>query len=458
MRRLPAPVHLAPLKKGSFVSVAAWIGASLVLFAGVWQQFVVATGFLWFVIPAVAAAAVWWDLKGKSRAGIQSLGGMITPLLFVLSVLGAASGLYGAWRSGFVVDWFSAGPLLPFSDAGEYVNGAKSLITFGELGEISARRPLGTTLIAVALWITNQNYQLSLILLALLTGVTTFFAVRQTFLAGGLLAALLYLGLCLLVLSEWVPLFGTETTGYLFASLSYAVLLSAFRRRSFNESLIGLALLILAQAARPGAILAIPTVGGYLIYFFSTTWRGALRKGMIVAALVTALLLMDRLVSIKIGPPHLEYQGNVSYSLYGLAAGDKSWTYVLAEHPEINQIVSDGERSRYVYGLFWRRLIAHPEVFASVIVKRFWLTIQDLASVYFGLVKHIPLALVSTVGLIGFVLLFRPAIRCASTWAFLPAAAIGTFLSAPFLFDAGSRIYMSIVSFHLALTDRKSVV
>src|SRR2546423_14275274 len=109
MRRLPAPVHLAPLKKGNFVSVAVWIGASLIVFAGVWQRFVLATGFLWFVIPAVAAAAVWWDLKGKSRAGIQRLGGMITPFLFLLSGPGAGSGFYGAWRGGFGGGWVFAG-------------------------------------------------------------------------------------------------------------------------------------------------------------------------------------------------------------------------------------------------------------------------------------------------------------------------------------------------------------
>jgi hypothetical protein len=422
----------------------------MIVACGVWQRVSLSTEFFCTLFALLCTSALCWDLKGESCKAIGSIRLVIPPLLFVVSVFSIVWLLYRAWHTGMVT-FFSIGPLLPYSDAGGYVNGAKSLITFGELGEWSARRPLGTSMIAAALWTTNQNYQWSLILLALATGVATFFAVRQTWLVGGLFAALVYLGLCALVLVKWTPVFMSERAGYIFAALSYALLLSAFRRRSFRESLAGIGLLVLAQAARPGAIFTIATIGAYSVYFFSTSWRQALRKGLTVPAVIAAALTLNLLFSLKIAPAEAKYEGSIAYTLYGLAAGGKSWDYVLTNHPEIYRLPSDGERSRYVYSLFRQRVIAQPGAFVLAIVQKFWFAISHSAFIYFGLVNGISPLIVAVSGLIGLILLVRLTIRRATEWAFLPPAAVGILSSGPFLFDPGVRVYMSTIPFHLAL-------
>lgn len=440
----------ARASKISLVKVLAWVATALILVSELWFRFPIRTGTIVVAFALICASAAWWDLHGQFSSVGKVLSAVVTPILFLIVLFGCFWLLFSGWRHGSST-WYSAGPLVPYSDASEYVSGAKSLIVYGELGEISARRPLATNLIAVAFWITNQSHQKSLVLVAIITAVATFFAARQTWLAGGLFPAVLYAGLCLLVLTPWIDIFMTERAGYIFSSLSYALLLSAFGRRSFGSAVCGIGFLVLAQAARPGAILAVVFVAGFAVYFFAAGRMNAMRKGVIVVATIISLLVVDSLVSRAIGPKVASYQGNISFSLYGIAVGGKPWYSVLIDHPEVAQLPSDGDQSRYVYGLFWKQLTSHPDVFTRALLYDCWKVVRRPDHIFFGLVNGIPPFIPTLCALAGYVLLARGLIRPTSALSFLPVAAAGVLLSAPFLFDGGVRIYMSIVPFHLGL-------
>lgn len=429
----------------------AWAAALLIIGDVIWQRPALSAASLSIIFIFLGGGALWWDFKGASVPRLQKLRCLVTPLLLLISVPSVLFLLYHAWKIDLITT-FCIGSLLPYSDADEFVNGAKSLITFGELGQWSARRPLGANLIAVALWATNQDYQQSLFLLALVTGAATFFAARQTWLTGGLFAAVIYVGLSLLVLLPSTVEFMSERAGYIFASMSYALFLSAFRRSSFSLSLVAFSLLVLAEAARPGPIFAVGMVGAYMIYFFSKRWSEAARKGLIVVAIGATIWAIGPLISLRIAPPGAQLEGAIPYTLYGLAAGGEPWDYIFTEHPEIFQLHTDKERSNYAYQLFREKFTARPTIFARAIIQRFCYAITHPGSVYFSLINdRIWGEIVAVFALIGFVLLLRPALGRTSAFAFLSPAMLGVVFSAPLLFDTGSRGYASIFPFQLGL-------
>jgi hypothetical protein len=428
----------------------AWTFAILLLGFTLWTRTYIPQRYVLISLGGLFLGGVVFDLKPGLWGKDTAIRDIIPAVLCMACLLPMLWFLYEAWEHEFVT-WWSAGPLLPYSDAAGYLNGAKCLLTFGQLGEYGSFRPMGTFLFAFVLGITNQNYQSALILLAILAGLATYFAVRETWFAGGLAAALLYLCFCQLVIFEWLPIFMTETPGYIFASTSYAFLLRGFRQRSFGNALLGLGFLIIALTARAGAMFAIPFLGIYLIYFFSRGRADAIGKSLAVAAVVGLFMASAPLLLLRIGPSEAQYQGPLAYTLYGIAAGGKGWDYIFQEHPELWQIASNGERTRYAYSLFWERVNADPTTFFATLFDAFLFALEKAAPVFYGLVKFLPSLVPAILALLAFIFLVPSTLKRQGPWAFLPPVAIAILLSSPFLFDSGFRIYMATIPFHLGL-------
>lgn len=417
----------------------------------IWTRFFLSWQALAWSFALFLLAGSLFDLKVCSPLWRTKVERQLIPAgLLLFSLLPMLCSLFDAWAHHHVTKW-SAGPLLPYSDAGGYVNGARWLLTFGQLGEWAARRPLGICLISVVLGLTDQDYQPALILLTLLAGIATFFAARETWRAGGVATAVAYIALCYFAMIQWLPLFLTETTGYIFGSVSYTFILAGFRSRSFPKALCGFGFLILAVTARAGAMLAIPLLALYLIYYFSRNFRDSFRKGAAVAALGGALLALSPLLVMRLAPAGAEYQGSLSYTLYSLAAGGQDWSNILTEHPEIGEMSSDGERSRYVYSLFRQRVSADPSLFVSTLFQTLKRALLNFHWVFYGLMLPIPPLIPGTLAILAFCLLLLPAWRRTGAWPFLVSVAIGVLLSAPFLIDVGFRTFMGTLPFQAAL-------
>ena len=424
--------------------------ASLAVGLVVWTRFFVTWKYMAWLFAILFAVGLLFDWKhsawGEQEKGEQHL---ISVGWFLLGVLPMLFSLFEAWANYYVHLW-SAGPLLPYSDAGGYVNGAKWLWTFGQLGEWAARRPLGICLMSAALGVTGQNYQTALILLSLLAGISTFFAARETWRAGGPAAAILYVSLCYFAMRQWLPLFLTETPGYILGSIGYTFLLSGFRLGFFRRALFGFGFLILAVTARAGAMFAMPLLAVYLIYYFHRNFRDTFRKSIAIAAVTGALLALSPLLVMRLAPSGTAYQGSLSYTLYGIAVGG-NWTSVSVDHPEINQMTSDGEKARYVYSLFRKKISEQPSLFFSTLLRNCFAAIRNSDEVFFGLMRPVPPAFPGILALIAFCMSILPALRRQGPWVVLVPIAIGVLLSAPFLVDGGLRVFAATVPFQAAL-------
>src|SRR4029077_21047042 len=109
--------------------------------------------------------------------------------------------------------------------------------------------------------------------------------------------------------------------------------------------------------------------------------------------------------------------------------------YVLSEHPEIYQIVGDGNRCRYVYSLFWQRIKADPHTFFFTVFDSFLFAMKNAAPVFYGQVRLIPSAIPAGLAAVGLILLIPSAIKRRGPFAFLPPIALGVLFSSPFLLD-----------------------
>lgn len=382
--------------------------------------------------------------------GITVRGIVVAPALLLVSVLPMLWFLYEAWDTGFVT-WWSAGPLLPYSDAAGYLSGAKSLVEIGSLGDFSAFRPLGACLQALFLFLTNQNYQTTLVCLTLLAGVATFFVALEMWRASGPAASAIYLFLAYAAVFEFLPTFMTEIPGYIFASLAAAFLLAGFRARSLVRAVFGLALLALGLSMRAGAMFVLPALGVYVVLFFSRSVKESFRPALAVVGVVAISLSLGQLILLRAGPPNGQYQGPLAYTLYGIASGGKGWDYVFQEHPELWEFATNGERAHRAYELFWERFQAQPGIFFYTLCDSFLFALKNAAPVFFGLVKFIPPIIPALLALLALALLMPAAWKRQGAWSFLPAAALGIVLSSPFLFDSGFRVYMATLPIHLLL-------
>ena len=418
----------------------------------IWTRSFIPFKYLTWSFAIFFAVALWFDLTQPSPSSQRAKFArhLIPAGLLLLGVLSMLFALFEAWENHYV-SWWSAGPLLPYSDAGGYVNGARSLLTFGRLGEWAGRRPLGICLMSAVLGLADQNYQAALIFVALLAGLSTFFAAQETWRAGGLSPAVIYVIFCYFSMRQWLPLFLTETPGFIFGSISFTFLLAGFRLRSFLRTLYGFGFLILAITTRGGAMLVIPFLALYLLYYFSRNFRDAFRKGIAIAAVGGALLALSPLLVMRLAPAGTEYQGNLSYTLYGLAAGGKGWSYVLREHPELDKIPTDGEKARYIYSLFRKRVSEDPSLFLTTLLRNFDAAILNFPRVFYGMMSPLPPAIPGALALVALGLLAIPALRRESPWTFLLPVAIGVVLSAPFLTDAAGRVFAATMPLHAAL-------
>ena len=102
--------------------------------------------------------------------------------------------LSGLWNSGNS-ERYLIGGLFPFSDAYHYYMDAKRLLIQQPFSDFTARRPLFSAMLAVILFVTKQNLQVTLALLVLITACSSYIATREIQKEFGTIPAVLFLSL-----------------------------------------------------------------------------------------------------------------------------------------------------------------------------------------------------------------------------------------------------------------------
>ncbi|MGO8828788.1 MAG: hypothetical protein ACLQT5_06035 [Steroidobacteraceae bacterium] len=326
------------------------------------------------LITAVSVFPQWlllgslWYLWRRQVNPRRDHGMRDTLILALLIPALSCSTLLIAWL-GWKANTLAIGGVIPVSDSASYYISAQTFLREGLLDASGQRRPLNTLLASLWLWLSGDNFKLLLLIQALGFSAAAFLASAAVSALHGFRAGVLLFALLLVFAEPYLPTVLSETNGILFGILSLiGFLCGAYRRRLFAYC-VGAFFLAMALAVRPSAVFVLPCVVVAGAVIFGTTRT---RRLMAVVCLVGAVLapvgisfLLNRTMSHHDGA----FNGNLSYSVYGLVSGAKGWEQYQKDNPQALVGLPEAERTHIVLQASWRHFKEHPLDLVRGLVK-----------------------------------------------------------------------------------------
>jgi len=289
--------------------------------------------------------------------------------LLMLTIAAALLPLFGYWLAGRTHPNAIAG-LLPWNDAAGFYGCALSVLDGEGLSAFCQRRPAYTLYLAGLLRVAGSELQLALLLQTVLNGlamfVTAYAAARRWSLGAGLASVAI---LAAFVATASMATL-TENLGFVLGVVGLLLFLSGAERRSGTLLMAGGFVLSMALNARAGAFFVLPLL--MLWPFLARDMMGARRwrfAALIAVASVAGFLPGPVFVAL-LGGTTGEIHSNFSYTLYGLAAGGKRWTYVLTQLP--------GATSEQIYSAALELIRARPLLLVAGLAQGFLEYLQRL--------------------------------------------------------------------------------
>lgn len=398
-----------------------------------------------------AAAADRWPgllptISRRQRVRWQRLQVLGLPAVVLLSI----APLFAAW-TGARSDGYAIAGILPYSDAGNYYEGALGLLRTGNVDEWNSRRPLNAVLLAVRLALTGENLQGALVIQSLLLGVAVWCAGRVVAADFGTGARWFMIGALLLVGSTWVAATTSETLGLTLGTLGFALSWSAARTRSAIGIGVAMGVLALGLSSRPGPLFMLPAL---VVWAYWAPLREPRfdRRGALSSLFgIGAAFALSGAIAELAGAARAGAQSNFAYTLYGLSVGGKGWRQGFIDHPELKS-ASDTARGQFLYARAFENMASEPWQFLVGLwrnTEAFVLPERMLGASEASRWLAMAGAFVALGGLLAWLTRRRGSDDCH--WL-LVAALVGAFLSVPFIYlDGGVRVFVVALPFAIAL-------
>lgn len=255
-------------------------------------------------------------------------------------------------------DYYSVlGGLLPMRDANEYYQGAQNLLRGFPLEFTAAYRPIFTSFLSTVMLAVNGNLQAALVLLVGLNALAAYFVaaeIRRALNSG--IAAALFLVLGYMFYKRFGGTLLTENLGFFLGNIALVFLIRGAAGRKLDRLLYGLFLLTIALNARAGAFFILPIVAfwaGLSLRNERGFWRPFIYAVLVVAAGMAANLALAKFVNASTSSTFSNY----SFTLYGLAVGNKGWEQIAIDHP--------GAGTGEIYELTFKLIRENPALFAK---------------------------------------------------------------------------------------------
>lgn len=294
-------------------------------------------------------------------------------LLIVFALLIRIQGIWGKWLTltftlllfslSLIYKWQTAdnfstvGGFFPVRDTYDYYQGAQTLIYGMDISGSSTFRPIYTAFLATIMWLLNGNLQMVLIALAWLNAFAIFIATLEVHktLRNSFFAAI-YLVFGYIFFRRFSGTLLTENLGFLLGNLALFFFLRSATSHRLNYSLFGLFLLTVGLNARAGAYIILPLIVLWAAFSFRKD-HGFWRTIFIGVAVAFLGMAGNWLFAKAINSPTSAMFSNYSYTLYGLAAGNKGWEQVLVDHPGVD--------SNKIFALAFDKIKNEPSLFAQ---------------------------------------------------------------------------------------------
>lgn len=276
--------------------------------------------------------------------------------ILLLSVLLCGTILKGIWYSGFSNHNLIAG-LLPFSDAGGYIEGCLSLLHHGTLTNWASRRPLTAVVQSILMLLSNGNLRFMLALLVLFSAVSIALATHEFYrLYGRIAACALFIGL-IAFYRRYIGTTLSEHLGIIYGCLAVAFLFRTLRTFRWGHGVACVCFLSIGLFARAGAFFTLFLLPISLLFIKK---RGPRINAKFSGSVMLAILIpfcVNKMIGASLGNPSAS-MGNFSYTLYGLVSGG-NWTQVLSDYPEISSL-DETDQYEQIYNLAFDRIREKP--------------------------------------------------------------------------------------------------
>lgn len=340
-------------EKPSFINALRWLGLSIISFGFV---------FLLFIAPPNIEVTRQYYEFGLER---------IIFLLLIFTLVIRMEGVWGKWLTltftlilfslSLIYKWQTAdnfstiGGLFPVRDAYEYYQGSQMIIYGLNVSGTSAQRPMFAAFLSTIMWVINGNLQISLILLVILNAIAIFwvtFEIKRVL--GNNFFSAIYLLLGYMYFRRFSGTLLTENLGFLLGNLALFFLLRGAKNQKLYLCLFGLLLLTVGLNARAGAFFILPVIVLWAAISFRTS-HNFWRTFFVGVAVVVFGMAGNWILAKAINSPSSAMFSNYSYTLYGLAVGNKGWEQVLLDYP--------GANANEIYLLAFNKIKSDPALF-----------------------------------------------------------------------------------------------
>lgn len=308
------------------------------------------------VVGVALLATIHASVRRSPQRGFDGAAwSLVLPTLTLLAVVPITV----AWTSARSHGAFLAGAL-PYSDAGDYVQGAFKLLGEGALDPWNCRRPLNAAFLAARLVVVGHSVERALVLQALLLALGATLAGRAAALDLGRRAGFAVAAAVMVFGAIYTPTTLSESLGLTLGALALALLWHAARTGLPAALAVGFFALTVALNARSGPFF---TLGTLLLWAVLDARRRGLRAALLAGAAAlggVALAFGFNTLLLRVhGGVVAGMHGNFSYTLYGLARGGIPWDRAVAEHPAVSRM-SESDAAQYLYARAMEQIRAHP--------------------------------------------------------------------------------------------------
>ncbi|MBT6272599.1 MAG: hypothetical protein HOI95_00505 [Chromatiales bacterium] len=374
----------------------------------------------------------------------------------------AQRAMWGDWTGN---PWVWHG-LLPWADSGDYFAEAFGLLINGEY-ETLRGRALHTVTLAGLLHLSGFD-------LGLLSSLVTAGAASATALAGycvwrshGLGAAAIWSAMMFAFFHYFLGSLMTETLGYIYGALAFALLWESIQRPSSRWFVAALAAVTVAQCVRVGPLFVLPALALFAMFAWRTTkgrvhWR--LGAGCIV--LVVAVLFAHGQLNRALAPTSGGSFANAADSIYRLVRqgevrlgkvpastlrGSAPWLQIYDDNPGLAQMPQEARVAKKKEILV--EAVKRSPLAAMAGAGREWneyffdFQFLPFPSLYDNDLAALAMAILTAIGLLSV------AWPRANRYRWLVLAGnVAIFASVPFLVGGQTRVYAATMGFTAILT------
>jgi hypothetical protein len=280
----------------------------------------------------------------------------------------------------------NVGGLFPIFDAGAYYEGAEHILDTGQLDAWNQRRPLTSMFLATRLLLTNFDFRSTLILQAMIVGVSVFLAslsVSQTF---GKSAGFLMFALLFAMSSYFLPDNLSESLGIIFGCISFCLIWMGIFRRDFMSYLFGLFFLMIGFMVRPGPFLIFPALVLLAGSIFSDENGFNWKKIFLSCVPLGVGILFNQVIIWLYGNGRGFFMGNYATVLYGLAAGGKGWQQSILDFPNESVNLPESQLAPILYQKSFEMILSNPLRFLKAVFSGYVSGPYDTVTQFYHLI------------------------------------------------------------------------